>query len=61
MLCTADYKEDISVLIYLPFGSDALQPNMIFWSGKWLCFKVRVTVRVTVRVKASCCLANMHE
>ena len=46
MLCTADYKEDISVLIYLPFGSDALQPNMIFWSGKWLCFKVRVTVRV---------------
>ena len=57
MLCTADYKEDISVLIYLPFGSDALQPNMIFWSGKWLCFKVRVTVRV----KASCCLVHMHE
>ena len=47
----ADYKEDrmlFSVLIffYLPFGSDGLKPNFTFWSRKWSCFKVSVTVIV---------------
>ena len=39
MLCTADY------VCYLSVGSDALQRNITFWSGKWSCFKVRVWVR----------------
>ena len=45
MHCSLQRKYNVNQCTDFPLGSDGLVPRITFWSEKWSCFRVSVTVR----------------